>query len=401
MNSSPGLIQSLLGSNKTKRNFIKNITKKRLTQKRFNNMHKHLTSTKRYFSPKSIFVLKGHGSDKESGEYRLKQDEYLLMAAECAMSTSISPKEVGIMHDTLEKGDILKYAIQIPEINTNLTQYPLQNIYGFPDDYKFEMFRPKLNNSNNPVYYKIPAISYAPLSFYDESDLDNIRFEEARYNGITYTNLQLFELRQSGIIQPKQQFRWNPYFVIISNKINNEINKAFNSNSAINSLKVDLGRKNGRYAYSMHNPPSIFCLVPDTTLDLTFEEVEKGTDELSQLFVKQLRGAFANSILTIDDIFEITERRGRPKTIANLMYFSMGLDTIFEYVRRKVPEGPVLVIHPACRSLDTNNTNREEVRFPKSFAGEDWAAMTGKERRKVIKKARVVNPRNESGYISE
>ena len=251
------------------------------------------------------------------------------------------------------------------------------------------------------MYYKIPAISYAPLSFYDVTELNNINFEEAIYNGVTYTNLRLFELRQSGIIQPKRPFRWNNYFITMSDKIDNTISKAFNSDSAMNALKVDLDRKTGRYAYGRYNPPSIFCLVPDATLDLTFEEVEEGTDALSKLFVKQLRGAFANSILTIEDIFEIIERSGHPKTIADLMYFSMGWRRIFEYVRRKVPDGPVLVIHPVCRSLDTNNTNREEVHFPKSFAGEDWTTMTGKERRKVIKKARLINPRDESGYTSE
>jgi hypothetical protein len=402
MNNTPGLIPGLLGY-KTKRNFITNITNRRLTRKRFNNMYKHLTSKKRYFSPKSIFVLKGHGSDKKSGEYRLKQDEYLLMAAECAMSTSISPKEVGIMHRTLENPDVLKHSIQIPEINTNLTQYPLQNIYGFPDDYKFEMFRPKLHNSNNPVYYKIPAISYSPLSFYDESDLDDIQFEEAIYKKVKYNNLRLFELRQSGIIQPNRPFRWNQQFVKLSDKISTQIEIAFNSNNEIKPLKVDLDRRSATYSFAglRNNPPGILCLVPDPTLDLTFEEVESGTDELSQLFVKQLKEAFANSILTIEDIFEITERGGKPKTIANLMYFAMGWDTIFEYVRRKVPEGPVLVIHPACRSLNTENTNRDNVRFPKSFAGDDWAEMTGPERRKLIKKARLVNPRNDSGYTSE
>ncbi len=307
------------------------------------------------------------------------------------------------MHRTLEKGDILKYAIQIPEINTNLTQYPLQNIYGFPDEFKFEMFRPKLSNSNNPVYYKIPAISYAPLSFYDESDfLDDIQFEEVTYKKVKYNNLRFFELRQSGIIQPNRPFRWNQQFVNLSDKINNQIEKALNSNNEIKPLKLDLDRRSATYSFAglRINPPGIFCLVPDSTLDLTFEEASKA-DPLSKLFVEQLRGAFANSILTIEDIFEIIERSGHPKTIADLMYFSMGWRRIFEYVRRKVPDGPVLVIHPVCRSLDTNNTNREEVHFPKSFAGEDWAAMTGKERRKVIKKARLVNPRNESGYISE
>jgi len=337
----------------------------------------------RMFAPSNTFFLWGHGADKVRGEYRLKPDEYLLMAASCGRQMEWSLYDSDVMLTALASNTP---TINIPSPNSKSVTND-ESIYGI---YGLELYRPKSGSANNPAYYKLPEIYYQTFNT-GNPRLNDIELNGVQIGGYEYSEpVKYLQLGISGIQRPGTVFKWSEELIKSSNDIGNFIANIMGEYVPVKSFII----------LDDDSPVHLHCLYPVSALNMTLKQAE-AADQLTRQFAATIRAAYSISFWTLDDIeLDIFRRTGEYARIIDIMNYLMDWKDIYGCVRSKGIEGPVVIIHKICRSLDLMDGPKATNAFPKSFNNVEWSRTGVNRRRRIIEKARTQrNPRN-NGYIS-
>jgi hypothetical protein len=348
------------------------------------------------FSPSNTFFLWGHGADQKRGEYRLKADEYLLMAGTCGKNMTWSLYESEEMMKALENNThlipipdpVATSIINVNDTDTNSTIYTIPNL---------QLYRPKSNSLNNPAYYKLPEIWYQPFNIL-YTQLKGDVFDSIMYDGYLYTQpLDYFLLSISGIQRPGTVFKWPVELVNFNNGIDPYIYHNRGRTSYAKSFEIidTVIEHNNQYSGNY-----LKCLFPKSALTMSLEQAD-AADPLSRRFAQTIRAAYSISFLTLDDIcLDIFRRTGDDAHIIDIINYLMNWKDIYSFIRMKDIAGPIMVIHKICRSLDLIGVPDAPNTYPKSFNSAIWSRTGVNARQRIINRARTLrNPRN-NGYTS-
>lgn len=340
------------------------------------------------FASSNTFFLWGHGADLVRGEYRLKPDEYLLMSAECGLpiiSTSFEDETY------LKSLMIDKTKIPIPTANTPESEYA-EDIYGV---WYSHMYRPKQGPRDNPVYYKIPALKYQPLNINVNYavELEKVTYEGHVYGSSVSNPVVSYILGVSGIMRPGTKFEWPEELIQYSNGVRKYVRPGLVTVKYENTFEI-VPIETEKDPYNENFTLNIHCIVPRAVFSMTLEEALEA-DPLSRRFAETIVAAYSASFLTLEEIIKLAGSR----KLVDIVNFTIEIKDIYEFIRAKGIEGPVLVIHNICRSLDRAGDPKAPIEFPRSFNSRKWRQTGVDKRRQILYTARERNPRN-NGYVS-